>query len=111
MSDCLFCKIITGDIPANKVYEDADCLAFRDIHPKAPTHVLVIPKKHITSLAHAHTEDAQLLGILLDRVRQIAESEGIAQSGYRVIINSGDDGRQEVPHLHLHLIGGKKLGV
>lgn len=111
MSNCLFCNIIAGDIPANKVYEDDDCLAFRDIHPKAPTHVLLIPKKHIGSLANAQAEDANLLGMLLDRLRQIAESEGIAQSGYRVITNIGHDGRQEVPHLHFHLIGGKKLGV
>jgi len=111
MSDCLFCNIIKGDIPASKVYEDQDCLAFRDINPKAPTHILVIPKKHIGSLAQANHNDIALLGLLLDRIRLIAEEEAIDQSGYRVITNIGHDGRQEVPHLHLHLLGGCLLGL
>jgi histidine triad (HIT) family protein len=110
MSDCLFCKIGAGEIPSNVVYEDDELLAFRDISPKAPTHILIIPKKHVASLADTTDTDAALLGKIQILVRQLAEKEGIAESGFRVISNSGADSGQEVPHLHYHLVGGRKLG-
>ncbi|MDQ6969941.1 MAG: histidine triad nucleotide-binding protein [Mariprofundus sp.] len=105
--DCLFCKIIAGDIPCNKVYEDDNVLAFHDIHPKAPSHVLVIPKQHITTLADC--DDPALLGLLMDRVKYIADNELALSAGYRVIINVREGGGQEVFHLHAHILGGKKL--
>lgn len=107
MSDCLFCNIAQGLIPANKVYEDEIMLAFRDIHPKAPTHILLIPKTHIATLADA--EDPALLGEMMHRIRLIAESEGMSDAGYRVVINVKEGGGQEIFHLHMHLLGGKKL--
>lgn len=107
MEDCLFCKIARGEIPSAKVYEDEDVLAFRDINPKAPVHFLIIPKKHITSLAHAEPEDAPLLGKMLSLTRTLALKEGAA-NGFRVIINTGEDGGQEVPHLHIHVLGGPR---
>jgi histidine triad (HIT) family protein len=110
MSDCLFCKIGAGEIPSNVVYEDDELLAFRDISPKAPTHILIIPKKHVASLADTTDADAALLGKIQILARQLAEKEGIAESGFRVISNSGADSGQEVPHLHYHLVGGRKLG-
>jgi len=106
MSDCLFCKIIGGSIPCSKVYEDEDVLAFKDIHPKAPTHVLVVPKEHYDTLADV--DDPFLLGLLMERVRQIADKLGLA-AGYRVVINVREGGGQEVFHLHVHILGGKKL--
>lgn len=105
MEDCLFCRIVRGDIPSQKVYEDDDVLAFRDIHPKAPVHFLIIPKKHITSLAEAEPEDAPLLGKMLSLTRTLALQEG-RRNGFRVIINTGRDGGQEVGHLHIHVLGG-----
>lgn len=105
MEDCLFCRIARGDIPSRKVYEDDDVLAFRDIHPKAPVHFLIIPKKHITSLAEAEPEDAPLLGKMLSLTRTLALQEG-CRNGFRVIINTGRDGGQEVGHLHIHVLGG-----
>ena len=107
--DCLFCKIAAGQIPSNKVYEDDTVYAFRDIAPQAPVHVLVIPKEHISSL-HAVTEEkAALLSHLFAVSREIAEKEGVAESGYRVISNVGEDAGQSVKHLHLHILGGKTL--
>jgi len=108
MSDCLFCKIAAGEIPCNKVYEDEDFLAFHDIHPKAPTHVLVIPRFHLATLADAGEQDTALLGLLMDRVRHIADELGLT-AGYRVILNVREGGGQEVFHLHVHILGGKKL--
>ncbi len=105
MEDCLFCRIARGDIPSRKVYEDDDVLAFRDINPKAPVHFLIIPKKHITSLAEAEPEDAPLLGKMLSLTRTLALQEG-CRNGFRVIINTGRDGGQEVGHLHIHVLGG-----
>lgn len=105
MEDCLFCRIVRGDIPSQKVYEDDDVLAFRDIHPKAPVHFLIIPKKHITSLAEAEPEDAPLLGKMLSLTRTLALQEG-CRNGFRVIINTGRDGGQEVGHMHIHVLGG-----
>ena len=105
MSDCLFCKIVEGKIPAQKVYEDDDMLAFKDIHPQRPVHVLLIPKKHITSLATAGAEDAAVLGKMLVKANEIATAQG-SPNGFRVIINTGEVGQQEVPHLHMHIVGG-----
>ncbi|MDQ7003790.1 MAG: histidine triad nucleotide-binding protein [Ghiorsea sp.] len=107
MSDCLFCKIIDGDIPSSKVYEDDDVFAFNDIHPKAPTHILVIPKTHIPTLADV--QDPALLGTLMDRVNHIANDVLNLEAGYRVVINVREGGGQEVFHLHAHILGGKKL--
>jgi len=107
MSDCLFCKIIEGSIPCTKVYEDESVLAFKDIHPKAPTHVLVVPKDHHETLADV--DDPFLLGILMDSVRHIADEVLGLAAGYRVVINVREAGGQEVFHLHVHILGGKKL--
>ena len=105
MSDCIFCKIVEGKIPAKKVFEDEDILAFNDINPARPVHVLVIPKKHITSLATVATEDTPVLGKMLATANGIATEQG-SPDGFRVIINTGRVGNQEVPHLHIHIVGG-----
>ena len=108
LDDCLFCRIARGEIPAAKVYEDDEVLAFKDIHPKAPVHFLIIPKKHIQSLAHSEPEDnALLVNAWVDS--KLAMQEG-AVNGFRVIINTGRDGGQEVDHLHIHVLGGPQLG-
>jgi histidine triad (HIT) family protein len=110
MSDtesCLFCRIIRRELPTSIVWEDEHVLAFHDIDPKSPIHVLVIPKRHFASLNAA--ADAALLGRLLLAAREIAEGEGIAQSGYRTVINTGSDAGQTVSHLHVHLLGGRKM--
>jgi histidine triad (HIT) family protein len=107
-SDCLFCKIVAGSIPAKRVFEDDLCLCFADIHPQAPTHLLVIPKEHIASQAHAERAQAALLGHLMATAAEIARSSGLNQ-GYRVVINTGPDGGQTVDHLHLHLLGGRPM--
>ena len=106
---CLFCRITAGEIPSTKVYEDELVYAFRDIAPQAPVHVLIIPKKHIESAQALTKEDDALLCHMFACARKIAESEGVAASGYRLITNVGDDAGQSVHHLHLHLIGGKTL--
>jgi histidine triad (HIT) family protein len=106
---CLFCKIIAGEIPSKKVFEDDLTFAFRDINPQAPVHVLVVPRKHIASLAESRTEDEGLLGHLHLVAAQIARSEGLT-NGYRTAINTGVDGGQTVEHLHVHLLGGRGLG-
>jgi len=105
----LFLKIIRKEIPADIVFEDEQCLAFRDIHPQAPKHILVIPKKEIPSLAHLRNEDKELLGHLLLRISEIALKEGLAEQGYRVVANTGAYGGQTVNHLHFHLLGGRPL--
>ena len=105
MSDCIFCKIVEGKIPAKKVYEDEDILAFNDINPARPVHLLVIPKKHITSLATVVAEDTAVLCKMLAKANEIATAQG-SPDGFRVIINTGRIGHQEVPHLHLHIVGG-----
>jgi len=110
MENCLFCKIAAGQIPSSKVYEDEDFLAFRDIAPKAPVHILIIPKKHLADLASCSQEDATMLGRLNLLAVKIAEDQGIAQSGFRLLTNCRDDSGQEVAHLHFHLIGGRVLG-
>ena len=105
MSDCIFCKIVDGKIPCQKIFEDEDLLAFKDLYPQRPVHVLVIPKKHITSLATATAEDALVLGKMLVKANEIAVEQG-SPDGFRVIINTGRVGSQEVPHLHMHIVGG-----
>ncbi len=105
MSDCIFCKIVDGKIPCQKIFEDEDLLAFKDLYPQRPVHVLVIPKKHITSLATATAEDALVLGKMLVKANEIAVEQG-SPDGFRVIINTGRVGNQEVPHLHMHIVGG-----
>ena len=108
--NCIFCKIIKGEIPSSKVYEDEEILAFNDINPATPIHVLVIPKKHITSLAEMEDGDEKLVGKIYKVINQIAEKKGFKENGYRVIVNCGKDGGQEVGHLHFHLLAGKQLG-
>ncbi len=105
MSDCLFCKIIAGSIPSSKVYEDELILAFKDIDPARPVHILVVPKKHITSLASVTAEDSEVLGRLLVKANEIAVTQG-SPDGFRAIINTGEIGHQEVLHLHMHIVGG-----
>lgn len=109
-SNCLFCKIIEGKIQSNKVYEDEDVLAFNDIHPVAPIHILVIPKKHIKSVNHLEDDDEEIVGKIFRAIKKIAKEKGFEQEGYRVVTNCGVNGGQEVMHLHFHIIGGKKLG-
>ncbi|MGA2670661.1 MAG: histidine triad nucleotide-binding protein [Dehalococcoidia bacterium] len=107
--ECIFCRIAAGEVPSDIVYQDEDFLAFRDILPKAPTHVLIIPKTHITSVAELTERQQRLAGRLILIAKNLAEKEGIAKKGYRLVINCGPEGGQVVPHLHLHLIGGRKL--
>ena len=108
MSDCIFCKIIRGEIPSKKVYEDDDVYAFHDIHPAAPVHLLLIPKLHIDSLATANDEHAVLLGKLLLLAPRLAKQHGL-ETGFKTTINTGRDGGQVVFHLHLHVLGGGKI--
>lgn len=108
--DCLFCKIAAGQIPSTKVYEDESILAFRDIAPQAPTHILVIPKCHIASVAEITTENAALIAHIFAIIPQIARQEGL-ETGYRVVSNCGKDAGQTVNHLHFHILGGKELTV
>jgi histidine triad (HIT) family protein len=107
--DTLFSKIINGQLPATVVYRDEQLIAIRDIHPQAPTHILIIPVKPIPSVAEAAPDDAALLGTLLLAAHTIARQEGLAANGYRLVINTGPDGGQTVPHLHVHLLGGRRL--
>ena len=108
--DCIFCKIIKGEIPSSKVYEDEEILAFNDINPAAPIHVLVIPKKHIESLAHMEEGDEKIVGKIYKVINEIAEKQRFKEKGYRVIVNCGKDGGQEVGHLHFHLLAGTQFG-
>lgn len=110
MENCLFCKIINGEIPSEKVYEDEEILAFKDIHPKAPVHILVIPKKHISSAMEIEEQDEALIGKMFTVIKKLAKEFGL-ENGYRIVNNCGLDGGQEVMHLHLHLLGGKKLKI
>jgi histidine triad (HIT) family protein len=109
MTDCIFCKIISGEIPSQKLYQDELVTAFRDIHPVAPTHVLIIPNKHIPSVNDVTPEDETMLGHIYSVARQLAVQEGIQEQGYRMIVNTGPHAGQEVYHLHLHLIGGQRM--
>ena len=106
--DCLFCKIVAGDIPSTKVYEDEKVLAFRDIAPMAPTHILVIPKMHIGSVAEISAENSDVVAHIFEVIPKIAEAEGLA-NGYRVVSNCGEDAGQTVKHLHFHILGGRQL--
>jgi histidine triad (HIT) family protein len=106
---CIFCRIVAGEVPSDIVYQDADFLAFRDISPQAPTHVLIIPKTHIASLTKLAEGQQELAGRLIILAKNLAEKEGIAKRGYRLVINCGSEGGQVVPHLHLHLVGGRRL--
>ena len=110
MSDCIFCKIIDGSIPSNKVYEDDRILAFRDIAPQAPTHILVIPKVHISGVSEVSAENSALVAHIFEVIPQIANAEGLT-GGYRVVSNCGADAGQTVPHLHFHILGGKALDI
>ena len=110
MSDCIFCKIINREIPATIVYEDECVLAFNDINPVAPVHVLVIPKQHIESVSQLNKEKSGILSNIYLAINKIAEKLGVKGNGFRVIVNNGKDGGQVVYHLHFHLIGGKSLG-
>ena len=110
MSDsCVFCKIVSEAAKANIVYRDEQVTAFRDIHPVAPTHILIVPNKHIESVATLDTEDEQLMGYLFTVARKLAEEEGIVKGGYRIITNTGVNAGQTIFHLHLHLIGGQRM--
>jgi len=109
MADTVFAKIMRGDIPADIVYEDGEMIAIRDINPAAPTHILVIPRKPIVNMDDAGSDDADLLGRLQLRAAQIARDEGIADDGYRLVFNVNKDGGQSVDHLHLHILGGRKM--
>ena len=107
--DCIFCRIIAGDIPSKKVYEDDVCVAFHDLSPQAPVHILVIPRGHFASLAEAGEQHKETLGHLLLTCGKIARDEGLAGDGYRVVINTGERGGQTVFHLHVHLLGGRQF--
>ena len=111
MSDCIFCKIANKEINSDFVYEDDEIIAFKDINPQAPIHILVIPKKHIESIIDLTDEDEMLDGKMYTAVRKIAKKLNIEESGFRLIVNCGKDAGQEVPHLHFHILAGKKLGT
>ncbi|MFC1928139.1 histidine triad nucleotide-binding protein [Chloroflexota bacterium] len=107
--DCVFCRIVASEIPADILYQDEEMIAFHDINPLAPTHLLIIPKKHIPSLAHLSEAESSLIGDMVNAANQLAKREGIAEGGYRLVINCGKQGGQLVPHLHMHLLGGRQL--
>ncbi|USN53268.1 MAG: histidine triad nucleotide-binding protein [Candidatus Nomurabacteria bacterium] len=109
MSDCIFCKIVQGELPSEALYQDDELMVIRDVYPKARIHILAIPKTHIESLATLGDGQDALLGKLLDVLRRTAAKEGIAESGYKVVMNVGQDGGQSVPHLHIHLLGGERV--
>jgi histidine triad (HIT) family protein len=108
MTDCIFCKIIAGDIPSSKVYEDEKIFVFKDINPKASVHLLVIPKQHIQSFAHLNPDDADLMGYMTVKLDEIAKQAGL-DTGFRTIINTGPGGGQEVGHIHFHILGGTQM--
>ena len=109
MEDCIFCRIAAGEVQAEFLYQDGEVVAFLDINPAAPTHVLIIPRRHVTSLADLKEEDTPLITRMISVANRLARDGGIAESGYRLVINSGKEGGQVVPHLHLHLLGGRKM--
>jgi len=108
-SDCIFCQIVAGKVPSEILYQDEEVVAFRDINPQAPVHLIIIPKRHISSLAHLSEADSPLMGHMVNIANQLAKREGVAESGYRLVVNCGREGGQLVPHLHMHLLGGRKL--
>lgn len=107
--DCVFCKIVAGEIPSELLYQDEEVIAFRDINPQAPIHLVIIPKKHIPSLALLSEAESSLIGHMVNVANQLAKGEGISEKGYRLAINYGKEGGQLVPHLHMHLLGGHQL--
>lgn len=107
----VFCKIIKGELPAEKVYEDDDCIAIKDIHPNAPIHLLIIPKKHYEGLSDFKNKDAAFLGRLVLAAKKVAIKVGINEKGYRLVLNEGEHAGKLVPHIHFHLLGGKHLGA
>ena len=109
MADCVFCKIIAGEIPSNIRYQNDKIIAFPDIHPLAPVHLLIVPKKHIPTLAELTATESSLVGEMARAANQLAKSEGISEKGYRIVINCGKQGGQGVYHLHMHLLGGRQL--
>lgn len=109
MTSCIFCRIAAGEIPATIVRQDEDTVAFRDLDPKAPLHVLIIPRRHITSINDLQATDEAVMGRLFTAAREIAAAEGVSEGGYRVVMNAGPDAGQSVPHVHLHLLGGRTL--
>ncbi|HED18439.1 MAG TPA: histidine triad nucleotide-binding protein [Gammaproteobacteria bacterium] len=109
MTDCLFCKMVSGEIVPDTVYEDEDILAFRDINPQAPVHVLVVPKQHVATLNDLDADNSALVGKMMMAAAKIAQQEGFAEQGYRTVMNCNDDGGQTVFHIHLHLLGGRVM--
>ena len=107
--NCLFCKIAQGEIPATVVYEDDELITFRDIRPQAPTHMLVVPKRHIATINDTNDQDQQLLGSMILRAKKCAHAEGLSEAGYRLVFNINSGGGQEVYHIHLHLLGGRQM--
>ena len=107
--DCIFCQIASGKIPSDILFQDEEVIAFRDINPQAPVHILVIPKRHIPSLAHLTEADSALVGRMVAVANKLAKNEGVDKKGYRLAISCGQEGGQVVPHLHLHLLGGRQL--
>jgi len=107
--DCIFCQIVSGKIPSDIIYQDEEVIAFRDIKPQAPVHLIIIPRRHVPSLAHLSEADSALVGRMVEVANQLAKGEGLSQNGYRLAINCGEEGGQLVPHLHLHLLGGRRL--
>lgn len=109
-SDCIFCKIARGEVPAKVVYEDGDVLAFKDTNPQAPVHILIIPKRHIPNLAGLEAGDEAVVGKIHTLAKALAGEHSMAQCGFRVVVNSGPDAGESVPHLHFHLLGGRRMG-
>ena len=107
---CIFCDIVDGKIPSRKAYEDDSVVAFHDVSPQAPTHILVVPRKHVTSLNDLQPQDDAVVGSMVRRARDLAREMGLAERGYRLVFNCGDDAGYSVYHIHLHLLGGRKLG-
>lgn len=110
MEDCIFCQIIAGKIPAEVVYEDEIVFAFKDIKPAAPIHILLIPRKHIATFSHIESQDGELMGHIALVLKKLAATHGLDENGYRIVVNCGSEGGQEVYHLHYHLLGGRYLG-
>ena len=110
MDDCIFCKIANKEIPSNIVYEDDMVIAFNDLNPVAPVHILVVPKKHMTDILNVEKEDMKYIEAVVEAIQKITKEKGIAESGFRVVNNCGEDGGQTVKHIHFHIIGGEKLG-
>ena len=109
MADCIFCKIANGEIPTTTVYENELVRAFRDVEPQAPTHVLVVPKRHVQSVSQLTQQDGDLMLAMLEAIQAVVKSEGLEEAGYRLVANTGEEGGQSVPHLHVHVLGGRQM--